>query len=189
MEIREFDVDQTMLRELSSEFSPVVLVKTLDLGGASASKDAETEFENYGRSLAARSVEEGERRSDRSYEVLKQAVAKTGEMLFPLVPQRYVEIAYLSLQPSKRLRVMLNSPAAFSYRVDDCSIYRAITEEYGESAARRMECRGTCLALLDELFSRFNLDVEVQMETEMAAAGSCLFRVTKGRGREAHGHS
>jgi hypothetical protein len=38
---------------------------------------------------------------------MKKAIEKTGEMDFPPVPQRYIEIAYLSTQPFKRLWVLL----------------------------------------------------------------------------------
>jgi hypothetical protein len=134
---------------------------------------------NYGRDLARRSILGGEKKSDRTYEVMKQALEKTGEMKFPLLPQRFIEIAYLSTQPFKRLWVTSNSPNVFSYRLKECNIYQAIRQKYGEEVAKKMVCQSACFAMLNEIFLHFGLDTESTLETSMANAGSCQFRTEK----------
>jgi hypothetical protein len=110
---------------------------------------------------------------------MKQAIEKTGEMNFPLVPQRYIEIAYLSTQPFKRLWIISNSPNAFSFKLRDCNIYQAMRQKYGEEIANKMVCKSACFAMLNEIFSHFGFDVESLLETSMADAGSCQFRIQK----------
>lgn len=168
MEQYQFDLDQEMIKVLSEEFDPMNFVKALR-----SPKD----FENYGKTLARRSIEKGEEKPDRTYEVMKKAIEKTGEMNFPLLPQRYIEIAYLSTQPFKRLWVLLNSPKVFAYRLNDCSIYQAAKKEHGEEFANSMVCKSVCLAMIDEIFSHFGFEVEFLLEVSMASAGNCQFRI------------
>ncbi len=170
MEQYDFDLDQEMIKALSGEFNPTNSVKALK-----SPKD----FENYGKNLARRSIEKGEERTDRTYEVMKKAIEKTGEMKFPLIPQRFIEIAYLSIQPFKRLWVLMNDPKVFAYRLNDCSVYQAVKKEHGEELAQRMVCKPACLAMIDEIFSRFGFDIKSLLEVSMADAGNCQFRIEK----------
>lgn len=179
MEQYNFDLDQEMMKVLSEEFNPLLFVKALELSHLKDFEDIKTSFEDYGRNLARRSIEKGEERPDRTYEVMKKTIEKTGEMSFPFVPQRYVEIAYLSTQPFKRLWVLLNSPKVFSYRLNECSVYQAIKKEHGEELANRMVCKLACLSMIDEIFSHFGFKVEPSLEAIMASAGYCQFRIEK----------
>lgn len=179
MEKYRFDLDDELIKDLSDEFNPLNFVKALELPNPEASEALSISFRNYGRDLARRSILRGEKKSDRTYEVMKQAIEKTGEMKFPLLPQRFIEIAYLSTQPFKRLWVTSNSPKLFSYRLRECNIYQAIRQKYGEEVAKKMVCQSACFAMLNEIFLHFGLDIESSLETSMANAGSCQFRIKK----------
>src|SRR4030042_911595 len=168
MEQYQFDLDQEMIKALSEEFDPMNFIKALR---------SPEDFEIYGRNLARRSIEKGEEKTDRIYEVMKKAIEKTGEMKFPLAPQRYVEIAYLSTQPFKRLWVLMNSPKVFSYRLNECSVYQAIKKERGEELLQKMVCKSACLAMIDEIFSHFGFGIKSSLEVSMAEAGYCQFRI------------
>ena len=179
MERYNFDLDQEMIKVLSKEFDPLHFVKALELSHVKDLEDIKSSFENYGRKLARRSIERGEERTDRTYDVMKKAIEKTGEMDFPLIPQRYIEIAYLSTQPFKRLWVLLNSPKVFSYRLNECTIHQAIRKEHGGELANTMVCKSACLAIIDEIFSYFGFKVEPSLEANMEGAGYCLFKIEK----------
>jgi len=179
MERYEFDLDQEMLKELGEEFDPLNFVKGLGLVEPRDLESARTSFEKYGKSLALKSIEKGEEKPDRIYEVMKKAIEKTGEMNFPLIPQRYIEIAYLGIQPIRRLWVLLNNCKVFTFRLNDCNIYKAIEKEYGEEAARKMVCKHSCFAIIGEIFSYFGFKVDTLLEANMASNGKCQFKIEK----------
>lgn len=174
-----FDLDEELIKDLSKEFNPLNFVKALAVTNPGDFETMSIAFKNYGRDLARGSILKGEKKLDKTYEVMKQAIEKTGEMKFPLVPQRFIEIAYLSTQPFKRLWVTSNSPKVFSYRLKECNLYQAIRQKYGEEVANKMVCQSACFAMLDEIFLHLDLNVESSLETSMANAGSCQFRIEK----------
>jgi hypothetical protein len=162
-----FDLDYDMTRRIGEEFDPKIWVSRF----MDSKEKADEFFSRYGEELMARSLELGEVNSDRSYEVLKAAIEKTGAMRFPLLPQRPIEIAYLSIQPFKRLWVLANTPKLFRYRIDECAIYQEL-QKYGE--LKELPCRSCCVSMLKKAFSAFGLESEVEMESE---GGSCIFSV------------
>jgi len=179
MEEYNLDLDERMIQELSEEFAPMNFVKRLNLSKPHSIEDARASLEEYGRKLARKSIEKGEKKIDRVYHVMKKAIEKTGEMKFPFIPQRYLEIAYLSIQPFRRLRIVTNSPKSFSFRLNECSLYKAIEEEYGKEAADKMVCKSACFALIDEILSHFDFDTKPFLETSMADDGKCQFKIER----------
>jgi len=179
MEKYDLDLDEAMMKELSEEFAPLNFVKTLKLSEPHSIEDARASLEEYGRELARKSIEKGEKRIDRAYQVMKKAIEKTGEMKFPFIPQRYLEIAYLSIQPFRRLRIVANSPKIFSFRLNECSLYKAIEEEYGKEAANKMVCKSACFALIEEILSHFDFDIKPSLEASMADDGKCQFKIER----------
>jgi len=179
MEKYDLDLDEAMMKELSEEFAPLNFVKRLKLSQPHSIEDARASLEEYGRELARKSIEKGEKRIDRAYHVMKKAIEKTGEMKFPLIPQRYLEIAYLSIQPFRRLRIVANSPKIFSFRLNECSLYKAIEEEYGTEAANKMVCKSACFALIEEILSHFDFDIKPSLEASMADDGKCQFKIER----------
>lgn len=179
MEKYNLDLDEGMMKELSEEFAPVNFVKSLKLSKSHSIEDARASLEEYGRELARKSIEKGEKRIDRVYHVMKKAMEKTGEMKFPFIPQRYLEIAYLSIQPIRRLRIVTNSPRIFSFRLNECSLYKAIEEEYGKEAADKMVCKSACFALIEEILSHFDFNIKPSLEASMADDGKCQFKIER----------
>lgn len=179
MEKYNFDLDEEMVKELSEEFAPLNFVKTLKLSKPHSIEDARASLEEYGRELARRSIEKGEKKIDRVYRVMKKAMEKTGEMKFPFIPQRYLEIAYLSIQPFRRLRIVANSSKIISYRLNECSLYKAIEEQYGKEAANKMVCKSACFALIEEILSHFDFDIKPSLEASMADDRKCQFRIER----------
>ena len=175
----QFDLDQELLKELAQEFDPLKFVSSLSTSNKNDIESAASSFEKYGRNLASRSIEEGEKRSDRIFEVMKKAIEETGEMSFPLIPERYIEIAYLSIQPIKRLWVLANNNKYFSYMLKGCSIYEAMGNNYGEEAAKKMVCKQACMALIYETFTRFGFNVKVELAANMANNDRCQFKIER----------
>jgi hypothetical protein len=167
-----FDLDYEMIKTLGEEFDPKRWIKELVDGKESP----DVFFTRYGKELMERSLELGEKNTDRTYEVLKDAVEKTGSMKFPLLPQRFVEIAYLSIQPFKRLWVCANSPKIFSYKIKECSVYEEL-QRLGEEVVRELPCKNACISLLKGAFSAFDLNTEISMESNLVEGDECLFTV------------
>jgi len=179
MERYEFDLDQEMLKELLEEFDAFNFVNGLKLANPKNIASASGYFKNYGEKLAIKSIEKGQERPDRIYEVMKKAIEKTGEMDFPLIPQRYIEIAYLSIQPIKRLWILSNNHEIFSYKVNDCNLYKAIEKEFGEETAKKMACKEACFAIIEEVFSYFGFNVGISHKATIASDGKCQFKIEK----------
>lgn len=179
MEEIKHDFNREMISELSEKYDPEEFVKDLDVSDADNIESSKSAFENYGKELARESISLGEKNPDRIFELMKNASEKTGELKFPLFPERYIELAYLSIQPIKRLWVNANSPELFSFEIKNCNIYESIKEEFGERASNKMICQGTCFKILDETFDHFDFDVEKSAPKTMAKDEKCLFEVVK----------
>lgn len=176
LEKYDHDIDQDLIKKLSKMFDPSEFVENLDNGDIEDKKSA---FREYGSNLIEKSIELGEQSTDRTLEVMEQVAEKTGELKFPLFPQRYIELAYLSIEPFKRLWIDANSPKIFSYELKNCNVYDAIEKNYGEEACNKMACQETCFAILEGAFDHFDFDVEKSLEMNMAEDGKCLFKVKK----------
>ena len=168
---QEFDVE-----ELVTRFCEAIADKTKqqieDIG-----KEI---FGEYGRELMRRTVQLGEEYPDRTYEVLKEAVDHLdGYYKFALVPQRFLEIAYLSIFELRNLPIMENSPRRLAYRITDCPIYQALTAKCGAERAKLMACKHVCLTAVDVLHQDMDLDAIVGMEASLAKDGYCQFSASK----------
>lgn len=179
-----YDIDERILKAIGEEFRPEMVVH--QFAEALASKDKnEIEkvgrevFGNYGKGWMKRSLELGEKHTDATYEILKKAIAKTGVMYFPLVPQRFVEIAYLSIMSFLTLRVVQNSGQKLAYRLAQCDIYNSLKEKTSAEVANLLPCRHGCLTALETLFHDLNIGVNIEMEAAMPKEGYCQFAASK----------
>ena len=138
-------------------------------------------FGAYGRELAKRSIQLGEEYADRTWEMLQLANEEAdGSLKFPLFPQRFIEIAYLSIQPQMRsFPIIENNMWRLRYKLDSCTVFDAIKEQCGEKVSGLMPCKHICLALCQTAFQNFDLDIAVDMEASMAKDNECRFHVTK----------
>jgi len=179
-----FDLDEEMLRLLGEEFEPLKLAESLadaikDKQGKELEKIGEKVFSEYGRNWMKKSMQLGEEYTDRTYEVLKLAIEETGQLFFPLVPQRFIEIAYLSILDFSSLPIVENLRQCLVYRIADCSIFKAVKEKCGEQVGNMLLCRNGCLCALNTLCQELKLGVTPSMEAEMTREGYCQFALRR----------
>jgi hypothetical protein len=111
-----FDLNQDMIDMIRAEFGPELVadrfaeaIKGKDKG--EIEKVGKAFFEDLGRAWMQKTIQLGEEYSDRTIEVVKEAVDRQGNqfLIFPHVPQRFVEIAYLSTQRFLKVPITLNN--------------------------------------------------------------------------------
>jgi len=110
---------------------------------------------------------------------LKEAVDKTGEMKFPLVLQRFIEIAYLSTQQFRILPIVENWASRLVYRVIDCYTFKSQVEKCGQETANLLPCRYACLAACKTVLEGLGLDATVEMEATMVKDDHCQFALNR----------
>ena len=175
-----YDLNVDMLSTIEKEFDVRELVEKFaqDIAGKGKGEIesvAKRTFGEYGKSLMKRTLELGEKYTDQTYEILKAAIDKTGSLRFPHVPQRFIEIAYLSTQPFSELDVVENNHFRVIFRIDRCSIFNALKEALGEKVANQMPCKHACLTASETLYKDLGLKVSVGMDANMARDGYCQF--------------
>ena len=180
-----FDLNEEMLRLIREEFDPPKLAKNL-AAAISGKKPEEIQKEGaevcsrYGRELMKKAVQLGEEYPDRTYEVIKEAIDSTGELFFPYVAERFIEIAYLGTQQFLTLPVLQNCFPRLVYKVVDCYTFKSLKAECGEEVANMLLCKNACLTALDTIRQDLKLDVAIDMEAEMTKDGFCQFALRPG---------
>ena len=175
-----YDLNVDMLNTIEKEFDVKKLVEKFahDIAGKGKREIesvAKRTFGEYGENFMKRTLELGEKYTDQTYEILKAAIKKTDSLRFPHVPQRFIEIAYLSIQPFRELNVVENNQYLFIFRIDNCSIFNALKEACGEEVANQMPCKHVCLTASETLYKDLDLKASVGMDTSMAEDGYCQF--------------
>jgi hypothetical protein len=175
-----FDLDQEMVDEIQEAFDPATTVadlKTLLDGKTPDEADALAReyFADYGHRLAERSLALGEEYADRTYETLLAAQERTGNDGWPFVPQRFMELMFLSSQPIYTLPIVENSAYRFVWKLALCETYQQIEAQLGEEAAERLPCQAGCIAATKQAFNKFGFDVEVTPEARMPDDEYCQF--------------
>lgn len=181
-----FELNEEMLALIAREFAiePLVNGFAQAISGKKAreiANIAEETFTRYGVNWIRRSHQLGEEYPDRTYEVLKEAIDSTGGGLwFPLLPQRFLEIAYLSILDTEFLPVIENNPWRLVYRIDRCKVFQATRDRCGEGVASILPCRHACLSALRTLFNDLDSpEVMIEMEGTTNRDGYCQFVVTR----------
>lgn len=177
-----FDLADEMVDRIKQEFDPHEAVAELAprLAGKpvdEAEQVAKTFFADYGRRWMDRTLELGEQYRDRTYDVLKAAAERTGEMAFPFIPERFIEIAYLSTQPIYSLPIVENTRYAFTYKMVFCDTITSLREQCGEELGNRLPCREGCLAAARRAFEAHGFDVNVTQDASLADGEFCQFSV------------
>ncbi len=179
-----FELDMTMISLLRREFDPAIIVGTFAaaLNGKKA-KDtdsiAQKVFGQYGVDWMRKTLQLGEEYPDRTYEILKEAVDRTGEMKFPLILQRFIEIAYLSTQQFRVLPIIENWQRRLVYAVKDCYLFKLEQEKCGKEIAGQLPCRYACLAACNTALEGLGLEASVEMEAMMPKDGRCQFALNR----------
>ena len=184
-QVLSYELNQDMLALIRREFDVEKVVTRFSEATANKSEQQIEEigkeiFAEYGRELMHRTLQLGEEYPDRTYEVLKEAIDQLGGYYrFALLPQRFLEIAYLSIFELANLAIMENSPRRLAYRITDCPIYRLLTEKCGEDVAKLMACKHICLTAIDVLHQDLDLDAVASMQASLPKNGYCQFSATK----------
>jgi len=178
-----FELSMEMVELLRREFDPVVLVeeyaRLLSERGAKEEEVAEKLFGGYGVRWMGKAVQLGEEYSDRTYEVLKIAAGRTGELVFPFVVQRFIEIGYLGTQQFRKLSIVENWAERLVYEVRDCYMFKVLQEKCGGEVAGRWPCRHACLRGLETVAKEFNVEVRIEVEAAMVREGRCQFALNR----------
>jgi hypothetical protein len=179
-----FELDMTMIGLLRQEFDPPIVVDKF-AAAINGKKPGEIDaiahkvYGQYGTDWMRKALQLGEEYPDRTYEVLKEAVDRTGEMKFPLVLQRFIEIAYLGIQKFRVLPIIENWQNRLVYAVKDCYLYKLEQEKLGNEIAAQLPCRYACLAACDTALKGLCLDAAVEMEAAMPKDGRCQFALNR----------
>jgi len=180
-----YELNQDMLALIRREFDVEKVVTRFSEATANKSEQQIEEigkeiFAEYGTELMHRTLQLGEEYPDRTYEVLKEAIDQLGGYYkFALLPQRFLEIAYLSIFELRNLPIMENNSRRLAYKITDCPIYRLLTDKCGEDVAKLMTCRHICLTAIDVLHQDLDLDAVASMEASSPKNGYCQFSASK----------
>jgi len=121
-------------------------------------------------------IELGESYLDRTYEILREAIDETRSPAFPLIPQRFIEIAYLSTQRIPTLPIVENNISRLIFRIENCRTYGAITDHCDESTAELLTCQHGCLSLCQKVMEGLGIEgIEAGMSARTPDEGFCQF--------------
>ena len=181
-----FDLNEDMIKLIRQEFNTEgIVARFAEAIGGKAMSDVEKIgqeiFEDYGERWMKRTMQLGEEYSDRTIEMVKETVDHNGNqfLLWPHVPQRFIEIAYLSTQQFLKLPIIINNQHELTYQVPQCFLFSQIKEKCGDEVANLMTCRNACFKALETLRTDSELDVVISMAASTAKDGYCQFSMKK----------
>ena len=183
-----FELHEDMLSLIETEFSPQDIAGELaaTIKGKPSPEIPEIGqdvFKKYGQRWAKRVIDLGESYMDRTYEILREAVDETGSPVFPLIPQRFIEIAYLSTQRISTLPIVENNFSRLIFRIQNCRTYQAILDKCGEDMAKLLVCRHGCLSLGEKIMEGLSIDgIEAEMSARTPDDGYCQFMLKNTKG-------
>lgn len=185
-EAYSFDLNEDMVNMIREEFNAGLVCGKLTeaIGkktGDDAAKAGEELFTEMGEKWMSKTIQLGEEYSDRTIEVVLETVDRNGEqfMIFPHVPQRFIEIAYLSTQEFMKVPFVLNNMTDLSYRIPQCAVFNKIKDDNGEEFANRMTCKNYCLTALNTITKHLDMDVLIDQPASTATDGHCQFSMKK----------
>jgi len=179
-----FELNMDMVGLIRKDFDPPLVVSEFakalgEKGGEKAEAVAERVFGKYGAEWMKKSIQLGEEYPDRTYEILRVAADKTGELVFPLVLQRFMEIAYLSTQQFRILKIVENWSRRLVYMLKDCYMFKTLQEKCGVEVANSLPCRHACLTGIQTAAQSLQMDVSAEMEAMMVKDGYCQFAINR----------
>lgn len=178
-----FELNEDWLAIMAKEFDMVEAAADFAravAGSGDIEAAGEVFFRKYGTDLMKRNLQLGEEYMDRTYEVLKIASDKTdGYLAWPLVPQRFIEAAMLSIQDKLVIPVIQNSHDCLQFRVEECRLYGALREKCGDAAAGQLPCRHGCLAMIETAFADLDLGAVTTMTATVPRQDYCEFTTTR----------
>ena len=175
MPVRNYRISKDLFDAIENEFKTETIAKKY-----LESKDPNL-FKEHGKKLMEKTYELGSKPeySDRIYELIQMAGKDTGgEVIFPHVPQRFIEIAYLSVHFMGILRVRVNNMKELTFTVDEkhCGIYGHLKEGLSEDELKALPCKDSCLTAVNRIFELLKMDdVSVSQTEKMPEKGVCTF--------------
>jgi len=143
---------------------------------AEIEKEGEAFFTAYGRDWITLAHKLGDEYPDRTYEVLLEIVDKSkGYYKFALLPQRFLEIAYLATMDMSVLPIVENNAQRLIYRVVDCKTYKNLKEKCGDAVAESLPCRYGCLTACETIHQDLDVDAAIHQAASMPKEGYCEF--------------
>lgn len=165
-----FELNEEMLKMIAEEYKLEDIAVSFKNAREESVDSAREALHSLGQQVAKRVLQLGEEYPDRTYEILKEAVDHTGAYKFPLVPQRFAEIAYLALLDLRFLMVVENNPKRFVFQIKNCRLRSLIGE------GNLKPCRQFCIALVETIFGDLGLDVSVEIKEIQGCCEICAER-------------
>jgi hypothetical protein len=176
-----YELDKEMIEQLAEEFDAETVASDFakaveGKSGDEAEAAAETFFTDFGTRWIRKSHKLGEEFPDRTYELLLETVdSLDGYLRFALVPQRFLEIAYLATQDFPHLPIIENNQYRLVYRLKQCKTYEKLKDKCGDELADSLPCRHACTTACEVLHRDLEVDAKVEMQAEMPKDGYCQF--------------
>ena len=181
-----FDLNEDIIKLLRDEYNAdIVSSKLAEAIKGKAKGEIEkigsVLFEELGESLMRRTMQLCEEYSDRSIEVVRETVDRQGNqfLLFPHLPQRYLEVACLSTQEFLKVPITLNNVEVLEYRIPQCALFRQIKEKCGDEVANLMTCKNYCLNALETVRRDLEMDAIINMAKSTVKDDYCEFSMKK----------
>ena len=176
-----YELNPEMLKLIGEEFDVDKLTtKFADAVKGKSKEEIETIgkeiFEAYGRDWMKKCHKLGDEYPDRTYEILLETIDKTGGYYkFALVPQRFIEIAYLSTQDISILPIVENNNNRLIYRMVDCKTFKNLKEKCGDEVANLLPCKHACMTACETIHQDLEVDALIQMTASMPKEHYCEF--------------
>jgi len=181
-----FDLNEDIVKLLREEYDAgIVSSKLAEAIKGKAKGEIEkiggALFEELGESLMRRTIQLCEEYSDRTIEVVRETVDRQGNqfLLFPHLPQRYVEVAYLGTQEFLKVPITLNNMEVLEYRIPQCALFKQLKEKCGDEVVNLMTCKNYCLNALETVRNDLEMDVIISMAKSTAKDDYCEFSMKK----------
>jgi len=181
-----FDLNEDMIKLIREEFGAEgIASKFADAVKGKPLSEVERIgkeiFEDYGQKWMRGTMQLGDEYSDRTIEVVKETVDRSGNqfLFFPYVPQRFIEIAYLSTQQFLKMPITLDNAYELAYRLPQCQLFNTTKEKCGGKIANLMTCQNACLKALETLRNDLELNAVITMVASTAKDGYCEFSLRK----------
>lgn len=166
----DYDLPEDLFQELSG-LSVSGLSNELS-GRAGVEGELTDFFRNYGVRLTEKVLSAGKKYKDRTCEVMEEAAQKTG-LVFPGIPQRFIEIWFLATRPQEKWRIVESTARRFVFTVQECFIYQLIKQKHPSTSF--LPCREGCLTFLKGIYQELGLPVRVEIVQDMERDGNCRF--------------
>jgi hypothetical protein len=111
---------------------------------------------------------------DRTGELVYQVAEKTG-VVFPSIPQRLIELAFMSTRAEDKLIIPVSTSRTLTLRVSTCAAFNELKSKLGSEKAEDLPCKHGCIANSRYLFNALNIPVELKNIAKINEKDYCEF--------------